>query len=120
MTKTLPAPFGLSEQAKTYLQSALAAAPDKQGVRIATKTAGCSGLKYQFALVPAPQPGDLVAELGGIRFFVDLKAEMYLLGATLDYVVVGLNRELDFVANPNEAARCGCGESFTPIKKPTS
>jgi Fe-S cluster assembly iron-binding protein IscA len=35
-----------------------------------------------------------------------------LKGSTLDYVVNGLSRMLQF-NNPNVVASCGCGESFT-------
>jgi iron-sulfur cluster assembly protein len=42
---------------------------------------------------------------------VDKKNEPYLDGITMDWVRNGLNEGFDF-KNPNETARCGCGESF--------
>jgi iron-sulfur cluster assembly protein len=36
----------------------------------------------------------------------------YLSGMKMDWVRKGLNEGFDFI-NPKEAARCGCGESFT-------
>ena len=36
----------------------------------------------------------------------------YLEGMQLDYQKKGLNEGFEFI-NPNESARCGCGESFT-------
>jgi iron-sulfur cluster assembly protein len=106
----------MTDAAKAHLQAALAKQPDKKGVRISTKEAGCSGLKYQFGLTEAARPGDLTVTINDIPVFIEAKAEMYLLGAVLDLRKMGLNTELDFI-NPNEAGRCGCGESFTP-KKP--
>jgi iron-sulfur cluster assembly protein len=117
MSRELPAPFTMTERAFAYLQAALAKTPEKKGVRIDVKTAGCSGLKYQFALAEVAGPGDRTVTVKGIPMFIAALAEMHLLGAQLDYVTSGMNSELDFVANPNEAARCGCGESFTPVKK---
>ena len=37
---------------------------------------------------------------------------VYLKGTELDYVKEGLNEGFKFI-NPNEKARCGCGESFS-------
>ncbi len=114
--KSLPPPFTVTDMACEYLERALATAPDKTGVRIDVRTAGCSGLKYQFSLESAPQTGDRTVRLKDITYYVSAKAELHLLGATLDYVKSGMNYELDFIANPNEAARCGCGESFMPVQ----
>jgi iron-sulfur cluster assembly protein len=36
----------------------------------------------------------------------------YLTGMILDWKKQGLNEGFEFI-NPNEIARCGCGESFT-------
>lgn len=117
MARSLPPPFTMTDDAKAHLQAAMAKQPDKKAVRISLKTAGCSGLKYQFGLTEAAQPGDLAVTISDIPVFIEAKAEMHLLGAVLDLKKMGMNTELDFT-NPNEAGRCGCGESFTP-KKPT-
>ena len=114
MARSLPPPFTLTEAAKAHLASALDKEPGNLGVRVSVKTAGCSGLKYQFFIAHEQTPDDISAQINGLPFLIDRKAELYLLGATLDLVISGPNKALDFVNNANEAARCGCGESFVP------
>jgi iron-sulfur cluster assembly protein len=48
----------------------------------------------------------------GVHVFVDPKSLVYVDGIEMDWVRNGLNEGFDFI-NPNEKARCGCGESFT-------
>jgi len=83
------------------------------GIRLGVKTTGCSGLAYTLEYVD-----EYKAEMGVINYaqdgfvvLVDLKAEPYLNGITIDWVKNGLNEGFDF-KNPNERDRCGCGESF--------
>ena len=52
-----------------------------------------------------------VVETGGVTVYVDPKATLYLLGSEMDYVEDRLKSGFVF-RNPNEKARCGCGESF--------
>jgi iron-sulfur cluster assembly protein len=47
----------------------------------------------------------------GVTVYVDTKDMVYLDGMTLDWKREGLQEGFDFI-NPNESARCGCGESF--------
>jgi len=112
MTKReLPPPFTLSESAQAHIAKALAADATAIGFRIGLKTAGCSGNKYTFALATEQRPADRAVTINGLKVFIEPMAEMQLLGSTLDLVVNGPNKTLDFVNNPNESARCGCGES---------
>jgi len=55
---------------------------------------------------------DEVFEDKGIQLVISKKDLVYLEGLELDYQKKGLNEGFEFV-NPNESARCGCGESFT-------
>lgn len=82
------------------------------GIRIAVKTTGCSGLSYVIEYVDVPQPEDMSFVSHGIHVFVDPKSLVYVDGVEMDWVRNGLNEGFDF-KNPNEKARCGCGESFT-------
>lgn len=111
--RELPPPFTLTDKAQAHIAASLKDKPAGTGVRISLRNAGCSGFKYEFVLTDLPKPADLVSSVGGITFFVDTLAEMRLRGARLDYVTEGVNQTLDFVDNPNEEARCGCGESVT-------
>ena len=84
------------------------------GIKIGVRTTGCSGLAYSLEYI------DNMIGLGKENkiyhsdpaVVVDDKSIVYLRGMTVDYVKRGLNEGFEFI-NPNEAARCGCGESFT-------
>jgi iron-sulfur cluster assembly protein len=82
------------------------------GIRIGVKTAGCSGLTYTIDFAREIGPGDEVIEADGVKVVIDPKATMYLLGTEMDFVEDRLGAAFKF-NNPNEAGRCGCGESFT-------
>jgi len=58
-----------------------------------------------------PDPSVLEFNAGEFSVFVDQKDHTYLDGLTLDFVKEGLSEGFKFL-NPNEAGRCGCGESF--------
>ena len=82
------------------------------GIRLAVKTTGCSGLAYVLEYVDAVdtlQP--MTFDNNGVTVYVDTKDMVYLDGMTLDWKREGLQEGFDFI-NPNESARCGCGESF--------
>lgn len=56
---------------------------------------------------PAPE----VVDVDDIKVVIEPRAVMYVLGTELDYVEDKLGAQFVF-RNPNEKARCGCGESF--------
>jgi len=83
------------------------------GLRLGVKTTGCSGMAYVLEFVDAPEEDlDEVFENKGVNVVVSKKDLVYLEGLQLDYQKKGLNEGFEFI-NPNESARCGCGESFT-------
>ena len=82
------------------------------GLRLGVKTTGCSGMGYIMEFADELQDGDTVFESHGVKVIVDPKALVYLDGTEVDYTREGLNEGFKF-GNPNEKARCGCGESFT-------
>jgi iron-sulfur cluster assembly protein len=104
----------VSDQAVVFARQKLAqrGTPDA-AVRLGIKGGGCSGFSYviQFEDEP-PRERDLVLEVGGVRFYVDKKSLVYLAGSTLDYEKTLMFQGFKF-RNPNEAASCGCGHSFT-------
>ena len=82
------------------------------GIRLGVKTTGCSGLGYVLEYVDqASALRPMTFDSHGVTIFVDSKDMVYLDGMTLDWKREGLQEGFDFI-NPNEAARCGCGESF--------
>lgn len=84
---------------------------EPRALRIGVKTQGCSGLSYHVEFAAAPGPADEVVETDGVTVYVDPKATLYLLGSEMDYVEDRFKSGFTF-HNPNEKARCGCGESF--------
>lgn len=93
--------------------AAMIAGRDKptEGVRIGVRTAGCSGLSYTLEFADEVQAADEVVRDKGVTVFVDPKATVYLVGTEMDFVESDLQSGFVF-KNPNERARCGCGESF--------
>ena len=55
---------------------------------------------------------DTVIEKDGVKVVVDPAAVMFVLGTEIDWVEDKLGAMFVF-RNPNEKARCGCGESFS-------
>jgi len=82
------------------------------GVRLGVKTTGCSGLAYKLEYVDELATEDVVFEAHGLKILIDPKSLAYLDGTELDFVREGLNEGFKF-NNPNVAATCGCGESFS-------
>ncbi len=82
------------------------------GLRLGVKTTGCSGMAYVMEYVDELEEGDKVFEDKGVKIIVNPKSLVYLDGTELDFAREGLNEGFKF-NNPNEADRCGCGESFT-------
>lgn len=81
------------------------------GIRIGTRTTGCSGLAYVLEYVDQPADTDQVFDIDSFKIVVDPKSLPIVDGITVDYVRQGLNEGFEFI-NPNERDRCGCGESF--------
>jgi len=104
----------ISDAAVDFAKQKLAArGTPSASVRLGIRGGGCSGFSYviQFDDDP-PRERDLVYEAGGVRFFVDKKSFVYLAGTLLDYEKTLMFSGFKF-KNPNEAASCGCGHSFT-------
>lgn len=83
-----------------------------QAVRLAVKESGCTGYMYVLDLVAGPVAGDLKVVLdNGVNLYLDPDSIPVIRGTCIDFVVQGLNRQLEF-RNPNAQDYCGCGESF--------
>ena len=101
----------LTPAAATHVAGFLANRGKGDGVRVAVKTSGCSGLAYVLEFVDGADSADQVFESHGVKIYVDPKSLVYLDGTEMDFVKEGLNEGFKFI-NPNERDRCGCGESF--------
>ena len=82
------------------------------GMRLAVKTTGCSGMAYVLEFADQLFEGDVEFIDKDVRLVISQKDLTYLDGVQVDYQKKGLNEGFEFI-NPNESARCGCGESFT-------
>lgn len=102
----------LTESAAKHVQGFLTKRGKGLGLRLGVKTTGCSGMAYKLEFVDAMLPEDQAFESHGVKVIIDPKSLAYLDGTELDYTREGLNEGFKF-NNPNEKARCGCGESFT-------
>ena len=89
--------------------------PDLVGLRFSISKGGCSGMTYEVSLSKNINQGDEIVEKDGISFIIDPGAVMFLLGTTIDWKEDKFKKGFTFI-NPNETARCGCGESFTTSK----
>ncbi|MDH3659123.1 MAG: iron-sulfur cluster assembly accessory protein [Alphaproteobacteria bacterium] len=82
------------------------------GIQIGVRSAGCSGMSYTIDFVEGIADDAELIEADGVKIVIDPEAVMYLAGTEMDFVEDKLGAAFKF-KNPNEAGRCGCGESFT-------
>jgi iron-sulfur cluster assembly protein len=102
----------LTKTAADKMQQALYNRNKGIGMRIGVRTSGCSGFAYMLEFADQLFEGDLEIEEHGITLIINKKDLVYLQGMEIGYGKKGLNEGFEFT-NPNERARCGCGESFT-------
>ena len=102
----------LTEAAAERVENFLAKRGKGIGLRLGVKTTGCSGMAYTMEFADVLEDTDTVFAAGKVKLIIDPKSLVYLEGTELDYTREGLNEGFKFT-NPNEKARCGCGESFT-------
>lgn len=104
----------LTEAAVNYIQKMLEKS-NGVGFRLTVKKTGCSGYSYAPSIVEKINPTDLVLEKNGVRVYVDATWLHLFENLQIDYVEEdksGLKQKRLVFINPNEASRCGCGESF--------
>jgi iron-sulfur cluster assembly protein len=105
--------LSITDQASARVQEIVKGAEsDVIGIRIGIKTAGCSGLQYNVEFAKEQQPFEDAIDVNGVRVLIDPAAVMFLVGTEMDWREDKFNSSFVF-NNPNETARCGCGESFS-------
>ena len=81
-------------------------------LRLAVLGGGCSGFQYKFDLDANTNDDDHVFETDGTKLVVDDVSLSLLGGAVVDFKT-DLGGSFFQVENPNAAANCGCGASFS-------
>ena len=108
-----PKPVFLTDAAAARAQALLKDADEPvRGLWIGVSEGGCSGKTYKMDYAREIRPHDEVVEDKGITLVIDPMAMLYLFGTEIDYEEKPLESGFVF-RNPNETARCGCGESFS-------
>lgn len=109
-------PIKITEKAAKQINTLMAKAPEgTTGLRLNIKATGCSGNSYkmEYAKQGDDVSKDELFEENGASIYIPKLYSWMLFGTVIDYITDELgNTRFDFV-NPNEIARCGCGESFT-------
>jgi iron-sulfur cluster assembly protein len=104
--------ISLAPAALDRIRGYLAADPQALGLRFGVRRTGCSGWGYLAELARSAGGDDTVFEQEGVRIYVDADSLALVDGTRIDFLKAGLNEQFVF-ENPNVAAECGCGESFT-------
>lgn len=117
-----PAPLVADPPVLTLSPSAAAAvcsvvtqatASQATGLRIAAETGGCSGMIYRLGLVPGPEAGDQIIDLGAAKVFIDADSRSLLAGTHVDFVAADADTDAGFVFdNPNPSLGCSCGRGL--------
>lgn len=110
----MPELFTVSDNAAKKAQ-ALLQKLGKPGaaLRVRVVSGGCSGLEYKIEPdAEAPKPEDTVVESRGVKVYLDAKGLLYLAGSELDYATSLMSSGFK-IHNPQAAAECSCGQSFT-------
>lgn len=97
------------QEIKQLFDSALTDA--SKMLRIGVKGGGCSGLSYVLEMDERKER-DEVFDVDGIPCIIDPAHSMYLFGMEIDWKK-GLDARGFVFNNPNAAATCGCGTSFS-------
>ena len=102
-----------SERAAAKVKALMVAeGEDDLRLRVFVTGGGCNGFSYGFTFDETVAEDDAVVDREGVSMVVDAMSYPYLEGSEVDYVE-DLNGAQFVVANPNAAATCGCGNSFS-------
>ena len=104
--------LALTESAVEAVRRVVAGADDVSGLRIMVESGGCSGWRYRLGLESEAYDGDRVYEFGDVKVYVDADSQPMLDGVQVDFVEDLAGSGFVF-NNPNAAASCSCGKSFS-------
>ena len=105
----------VTPEAAQYLQKQVSS--DIVGIKLMILTGkGCSGNEYDMKLVNSDQiePDDDVIEFeNNLKLIIPKKDSLRFFGTKIDYITDNLGSSRIVIINPNETAKCGCGESVS-------
>src|SRR5688572_3590561 len=106
-------PITITPAAAKAIQAKTAIKGGALGLRLTVKATGCSGNSYQMAHAMAEDlSADDKFETDGAVLYIPKTQSWMLFGMEIDYAESAMQSGFIF-RNPNEAGRCGCGESFS-------
>lgn len=85
---------------------------DKLMLRVTVMGGGCSGFQYAIELTEEKNADDVTFEKDGAVLVTDEVSLPFLNNAEIDYVS-DMMKSAFKIRNPNAAAGCGCGKSFS-------
>lgn len=113
MLNNKPEIITLTDRALKRIRYIMEQAPKNTlGIRFGIKTGGCSGMTYDVNYTSEEKNNDEKIVRDNINIYIDAAATLFLIGSEVDWKHDKLQSSFTF-KNPNETARCGCGESFT-------
>ena len=103
----------VTEKAKDKISSLLKKRQTPEHyLRVFLQGGGCSGFKYQYDFIEAPDEKDKIFEFEDVKICIDRKSYLFLNGLEIDYKEDLFNSGIVF-NNPNAKRSCGCGESIS-------
>lgn len=102
----------VTTNALTQIEKILSKEMNASKLRISILGGGCSGFQYKYDIVTQKNADDLVLGSNVAQVLIDPMSLPFLDSATIDYVsdIAGASFK---ISNPNTAAECGCGVSFS-------
>ncbi len=107
-----PGQISVTDTAAAHIGEQIARS-GRRHLRLGVKESGCNGYMYTLDYIDAPDNNDQAFPVApGLAVYVSTDDWPLVRGTEVDLVTEGLNSSLRF-KNPNAAAHCGCGESFS-------
>ncbi|SDR04827.1 iron-sulfur cluster insertion protein ErpA [Pseudovibrio sp. Tun.PSC04-5.I4] len=112
MTQTPENTVALTDNAAKRVAQILAKEVDGSMLRVSVEGGGCSGFQYKYDIVKEQEEDDLVLAKLGATVLVDTVSLQYMAGSQIDFVTDIMGQSFQ-ITNPQAAAGCGCGTSFS-------
>lgn len=115
-------PITLTDAAKERVRALAARKDGALGVKLwIAEGKGCGGNEYRMDHMTGEAAGyDRLDAGDGVGLYIPVTDSFKMFGMVIDFAEDALGNAAFTYSNPNETARCGCGESFSldPAKLP--